>query len=118
MRRSFSVPPAKAANFGPMDFLRAFRILAIVEAASWLLLILATIMKYTMGQGDGVHVLGPVHGGLFIAYVLLALLLSRKNGWTGRTLTIVLADSVLPTGGFWVARREDLDRRKVAVPTS
>ncbi|WP_367400640.1 DUF3817 domain-containing protein [Arthrobacter sp. PsM3] len=60
--------------------------------------------------------MGPVHGALFVAYVLLTLFLWRKNGWTGRLLAIVLVDSVLPTGGFWVARRADLDARRVPVP--
>ncbi|WP_456506343.1 DUF3817 domain-containing protein [Arthrobacter sp. UYCu723] len=57
-----------------------------------------------------------MHGALFVAYVLLALFLWRKNEWTGRALAIVLVDSVLPTGGFWVARRSDLEAPKVAVP--
>lgn len=100
-----------------MDFLRVFRVLAVAEAVSWLVLILATIVKYTMGQEGGVHLMGPVHGALFVAYVVLALVLWRKNEWTGRTLSIVLVDSVLPTGGFWVARRADLDARKVAALT-
>ncbi|WP_210411246.1 DUF3817 domain-containing protein [Pseudarthrobacter sp. NIBRBAC000502771] len=99
-----------------MDFLRVFRVLAVAEAASWLLLILATIVKYGIGQAGGVQLLGPVHGALFVAYVLLALFLWRKNQWTGRVLAIVLVDSVLPTGGFWVARRTDLGARRVPVP--
>ncbi|UKA68376.1 DUF3817 domain-containing protein [Arthrobacter sp. FW306-05-C] len=92
-----------------MDFLRVFRVLALAEAVSWLLLIFATMVKYGVGQAVGVQVLGPLHGALFIAYVLLALLLWRKNEWTGRTLAIVLVDSVLPGGGLWVARRADLN---------
>lgn len=57
--------------------------------------------------------LGPVHGALFVIYILLALYLWRKNKWSGRTLAVV--DSVLPTGGFWVARRTDLKRRVIPV---
>ncbi len=100
-----------------MDFLRAFRMLAVAEAVSWLLLIPATIVKYMTGQAGGVQLLGSVHGALFVAYVLLALFLWRKNEWSNRVLAIVLVDSVLPTGGFWVARRTDLDARKVAIRT-
>ncbi|MGY4544428.1 integral membrane protein [Arthrobacter sp. UYNi723] len=99
-----------------MDFLRVFRVFAVAEAVSWLLLIPATIVKYGTGQAGGVQLLGPVHGALFVAYVLLALFLWRKNQWTGRALAVVLVDSVLPTGGFWVARRTDLDARRVPVP--
>ncbi len=104
-----SILSAQAAIFASMDFLRVFRVLALAEAVSWLLLIFATMVKYGVGQAVGVQVLGPLHGALFIAYVLLALLLWRKNEWTGRTLAIVLVDSVLPGGGLWVARRADLN---------
>ncbi|WP_456506344.1 DUF3817 domain-containing protein [Arthrobacter sp. UYCu723] len=45
-----------------MDFLRVFRVLAVAEAVSWLLLIPATIVKYTTGEAGGVQILGPVHG--------------------------------------------------------
>jgi integral membrane protein len=85
-----------------------FRWVAIAEATSWLLLIVATIVKYSAGAPVGVKILGPIHGVLFIAYVLLALSLRKPLRWNGRTLTIVLADAILPTGGFFVARRSDL----------
>ncbi|HEV7204678.1 MAG TPA: DUF3817 domain-containing protein [Jatrophihabitans sp.] len=88
---------------------RAFRVVALAEAVSWLLLIVATVVKYTAGNAIGVHVMGPIHGVLFLAYVALALFEVRtKLGWDTRTTLIVLADSVIPGGGFVVARRRDL----------
>ncbi|MEO9139421.1 MAG: DUF3817 domain-containing protein [Jatrophihabitans sp.] len=90
---------------------RAFRIVAMIEAVSWLLLIVATIVKYTTDphQQLGVQIMGPVHGTLFIAYVVLALFeVRRRLQWDGRTTLIVLIDSVIPGGGFLVARRSDL----------
>lgn len=89
---------------------RAFRAVAVAEAISWLLLIVATVVKYTADNAIGVHVMGPVHGVLFLAYVALALVEVRARlGWNTRTTVIVLADSVLPGGGFVVARRADLN---------
>ena len=87
----------------------AFRYVAIAEATSWLILIVATIVKYAAGQPIGVQIMGPIHGVLFIAYVLLALALKRRLHWSVRTLLVVLVDSIIPTGGFIVARRSDLD---------
>lgn len=88
---------------------RAFRLVAIAEAISWLLLIVATVVKYTADNAIGVHVMGPVHGVLFLAYVALVLFEVRgKLAWNGRTTLIVLADSIIPGGGFVVARRADL----------
>jgi integral membrane protein len=87
---------------------RWFRGVAVAEAISWLLLIVATIVKYAADAPLGVHVMGPIHGGLFIAYVILALETRRRLGWNARTLLVVLAESVLPGGGFLAARRTDL----------
>lgn len=87
---------------------RWFRGVAVAEAVSWLLLIAATIVKYAADAPLGVHVLGPIHGGLFIAYVLLALETKRRLDWDARTLLVVLAESIVPGGGFVAARRADL----------
>lgn len=91
-----------------MQTVRAFRVIAVAEAFSWLALIVATIVKYSADAPLGVKVLGPIHGVLFIGYVLLALQLRAKLRWSGRTFLIVLADAIIPGGGFIVARRPDL----------
>lgn len=91
-----------------MTYKIAFRWVAIAEATSWLILIVATIVKYTANAPAGVKIMGPVHGVLFIGYVLLAITLRGQLKWNGRTSLIVLIDSIIPTGGFFVARREDL----------
>ena len=87
---------------------RAFRAVAVAEAISWLLLIVATVVKYTADNAIGVHVMGPVHGVLFLAYVGLVLDVRSRLGWNARTTLVVLADAIIPGGGFAVARRADL----------
>ena len=88
---------------------RRFRITALAEAASFLALLVATYVKYAHDQEIGVQILGPVHGILFLAYVVLALLLASEAGWIHRTTALVLLGAVLPFGGFvvdrWLARR-------------
>lgn len=91
-----------------MTSIKAFRWIAVAEATSWLLLIIATIVKYAAHEPNGVHAIGPVHGVLFIGYVLLALPVRRKIGWNAQTLLIVLAESIVPFGGFFAARRPEL----------
>jgi integral membrane protein len=89
---------------------KALRIVAVVEALSWLVLIVATIVKYSTDphKALGVQIMGPIHGVLFLVYVGLALEVRRRVGWNARTTLIVLADSIIPFGGFVVARRSDL----------
>jgi len=91
-----------------MQAVRSFRAVAVAEAISWLALIVATVVKYTADQPAAVKILGPIHGVLFIAYVVLAMSVRTQLRWNARTLAIVLADAVLPGGGFVVARRADL----------
>jgi len=88
---------------------RVFRITAIAEATTFLALLVATYVKYAQDEPGGVEILGPLHGLLFVAYVLLALNLASRARWGGRTTFWVLVGAVLPFGGFavdrWLARR-------------
>ena len=88
---------------------RSFRMIALAEAASFLALLVATYVKYARDEPGGVQILGPLHGLLFVAYVLLALNLAQRLGWGRRTTLWVLVGAVLPFGGFvvdrWFARR-------------
>jgi integral membrane protein len=88
--------------------LRNFRYLAIVEATSFLLLLGASVVKRTEDEALGVEILGPIHGGLFIAYVVVALSIRQDLGWTTKTTLLVLLGAVVPFGGYvvdrWLAR--------------
>jgi integral membrane protein len=90
--------------------LRNFRYVALVEATTFLLLLAASVIKNTGGTEIGVKVLGPIHGLLFIAYVVMALNLRESAGWTGKQTVWILIGAVLPFGGYvvdwWLARRE------------
>lgn len=85
--------------------LSLLRRLAVIEAVSYLLLLVATAVKYTSGNELGVKVLGPIHGMLFLAYAALIVIERSDHGWTiGQVLLMLIAGS-LPFGGFWVDRR-------------
>ncbi|MBA3264132.1 MAG: DUF3817 domain-containing protein [Thermoleophilaceae bacterium] len=88
---------------------RSFRITALAEATSFLALLVATYVKYGHDQPIGVQILGPIHGLLFVGYVLLAVNLAPRAGWSLRTTAMVLVGAVLPFGGYvvdrWLARR-------------
>ncbi len=89
---------------------RNFRLVALAEATSFLALLVATYVKYDQDQAIGVQILGPIHGLLFVAYVLLALGLGQRAAWRARTRALVLLGAVLPFGGYvvdrWLARGE------------
>jgi integral membrane protein len=100
----------------PGGVTRIFRITAVLEATSFLLLLVATYVKYGHDEPVGVEILGPIHGALFLAYVAIALFLASREEWPGRTTLLVLAGAVVPFGGYAVDRW--LKRQTVAASTS
>ncbi len=83
---------------------RNFRTVALLEATSFLLLLVASYFKNFQDQATGVTILGPIHGVLFLAYVALALGLREEQGWSARTTVLILAGAILPFGGYFVDR--------------
>jgi integral membrane protein len=92
---------------------KAMRYIALVEATSFLALLIASYVKRTGGGELGVQILGPIHGALFILYVIVALNLRTDLEWPAKTTVWILIGAVVPFGGYvvdwWLlreARRE------------
>jgi integral membrane protein len=84
---------------------RVFRALAIAEACSWVGLLIGMLVKYVVVQNEiGVQIFGPIHGGLFIAYVVAAVAAARPLGWDRRTLLLALGASIPPLFTLWFER--------------
>lgn len=91
--------------------LAAFRASALVEAATWMGLLIGMAFKYVLADNEiGVKVFGPIHGAAFIAYVLATCLAASTFGWPRRILTIGLIASIPPAATWpferFVMRRE------------
>lgn len=91
--------------FSDRGLISTFRWVAIAEATSFVLLLIAMIFKYGFDQEIGVQVLGPIHGMLFLAYVALAFLVWPKVKWSVSQLIIALLLSVIPLGTLYVERK-------------
>tara|TARA_B100000530_G_C15907235_1_gene467861 strand:- start:658 stop:939 length:282 start_codon:yes stop_codon:yes gene_type:complete len=79
-----------------------FRIIAILEGISYVLLLIATPIKYLLDNEQYVKALGMPHGVLFILYIVLAFFIQRKMKWDNKKLIIVMLASVVPFGTFYV----------------
>ncbi|HET7721744.1 MAG TPA: DUF3817 domain-containing protein [Acidimicrobiales bacterium] len=96
-----------------------FRIVALLEAVSFLALLGATIFHRVLDGSDaGVNVLGPIHGMLFLAYVLLALLIRDEQGWSVGQTILVLVLSALPFGAVYVHNKMVRDLAPATTPAS
>ena len=85
--------------------MRALRVVSITEAASFLLLLLVAMpLKYLSDTPQGVSVVGPIHGVLFMAYVGLVFVTRDQLGWTLKRTVLALVAAVLPVAPFLVER--------------
>lgn len=85
--------------------LTTFRWVAIAEAVTFLGLLVATVVKYSLDNESGVELLGPIHGTLWLAYVVLVLVVRPEAKWGVMMTAAVLLASLVPFGGFVVERR-------------
>ena len=84
---------------------RLFLPVSLAEGISFLvLLLIAMPLKYAANLPQAVMVVGMIHGLLFIAYVLLALMVRGELGWGVKRLLWVLVMSVLPAGAFFAEK--------------
>ncbi len=96
-------PDAQRPYSPPMT--SKFRLVALAEAVSYLALLAAVVLKRVLDGPDLVGVLGPIHGILFLVYVLLTLLVRDEQGWTAVQTIVVLVASAIPFGAFVVNSR-------------
>jgi integral membrane protein len=85
---------------------RLFRAAAIAEACSWAGLLIGMFFKYVVvGNEIGVQVFGPIHGALFVLYVLVTLVAARRLAWDPKTTVLALISSIPPLMTIWFERR-------------
>ena len=73
-------------------------------------MLIGMFFKYVTDSGElGVQIFGPIHGVIFVAYVLVCLAVFRTLGWSATVLLVALASSIPPfaTAIFemWADRR-------------
>jgi len=83
---------------------RWFRAVALIEAVSYLVLLVAVVAKYGFDAPAGVRIMGPVHGCIFLGYAALAFAVRDQLRWTAQHTAFVLAAAVIPLGGYLVER--------------
>jgi integral membrane protein len=77
----------------------AFRAVAVAEALSWTGLLIGMVFKYlVVGDDIGVKIFGPIHGGLFLLYLAVTMVVRRQFRWSTATTVVALVASVPPLG--------------------
>ena len=83
------------------------RIIAFLEGLSLILLgFVAVPLKYMPGNPIGSEVLGPIHGALFLLFIINTISVAIEYDWgfSNRTTWMVLISSFIPFGTFYMDR--------------
>ena len=94
-----------AALTDPRTVARAFRVVAVAEAVTWVLLLAGMFVKWVLATSElGVQLAGPVHGAVFLVYVAVTLLAWRVLRWSLATTFLALLASLPPLCTVWFER--------------
>jgi integral membrane protein len=86
--------------------LTRYRVIAYVVGVILVVLVLLGVpLKYLADQPTVVSIVGPLHGFLYLVYLVAVFDLGRRARWPiGRMLLVMLAGTI-PFLTFWVERR-------------
>lgn len=91
-----------------------FRLVALLEAVSWVGLLVGMYFKYLASSPTeiGVKVFGMAHGLIFIGFVVAALLAGITFKWSFGTWLLALIASIVPLGSviflIWADRTDKM----------
>ncbi|HYJ12451.1 MAG TPA: DUF3817 domain-containing protein [Thermomicrobiales bacterium] len=88
-----------------MNSLRLLMIVTFAEAISWLGLLAGMVAKYGFDNETGVSVMGPIHGFLFMLFVVLLLITQFQERWPISKTIVAFLESIPPFLGFWLGWR-------------
>lgn len=103
MRSRLSQRKAGVVNKRPITI---FRMVGHAEAVSFILLLgIAMPLKYLADMPLAVRIVGSIHGGLFILYILAAFNAGRAAQWGAAQFAEAIVASLLPFGPFVIDRK-------------
>ncbi|WP_405167911.1 DUF3817 domain-containing protein [Nocardia sp. NBC_01499] len=76
---------------------KRFRFIAVLEAISWVFLIVGMVFKRLPEPVLWpVKVFGMTHGIIFVLFVIAAIMAARELGWSAKTTVLALLSSIPP----------------------
>lgn len=86
--------------------LRSLSVAGLLEGLSLVVLLFVAVpAKYLFDTPGMVKVIGPIHGGMFLLYLVIAAIAVIEYKWKIKTILLLLAASVIPFGCFYVEYR-------------
>jgi integral membrane protein len=97
--------PAQAVgDAGVKGALARFRVMAYVVGVGLLALCVGIVLNRVFDQGTFSAIIGPVHGFLYIVYLVAIVDLALKARWSLKGTILVMLSGVVPIGSFFAER--------------
>lgn len=81
--------------------LKFLQVMAVLEAVSWIFLLVAMFFKYSLGNEMFMRPTGNIHGIFFIFYFVFLLFVSAKMKWTVKEIILSIIAAFLPLATIW-----------------
>lgn len=98
-------PRKPASDDSTPTRLLAFRILAWVTGTVLLVLTAGMVLKYGFGDSTVVATVGPIHGFLYMGYIVATLLLAERLRWKPVKAVLILLAGTVPVASFVAERK-------------
>ena len=81
--------------------LRRMRAVSLLEGSTLLLLLLVAVpLKHLAGVSAATHIMGPIHGLAFLAYLGMLIQTVSGGGWSRSETTRLVVAALIPFGAF------------------
>ena len=94
-----------AVDPGLRGALLRYRVMAYAVGVGLVVLVFVGIPLQIAGHPEVVNVVGPIHGFLYIVYLVSTADLTRRGRWPISSLVWVILAGLIPFAAFVVARR-------------
>ncbi|ETK33682.1 DUF3817 domain-containing protein [Microbispora corallina] len=99
--------------------LKFYRVMAYIVGVMLLVLCAGMVVKYGFGEDAMVAIVGPIHGFLYMVYLVAALNLGLKARWNILYLILVLLAGTIPFLSFVLERNVTGQvRRRIAAASA
>jgi integral membrane protein len=81
-----------------------FRVMAYLVGCFLLLLTAGVVLRYGFGEPELSRTVSPIHGFLFMIYLVTVFDLGRRAGWPIRRMVLVMLAGTVPFLSFYAER--------------
>ncbi|HEX4817493.1 MAG TPA: DUF3817 domain-containing protein [Nonomuraea sp.] len=98
--------------------LKPFRVLAYVVGVMLLILCAAMVLRYGFGNPALSKIIAPIHGGLYMIYLVTVMNLGMKTRWSWPYMLGVMLGGTVPFLSFVVERRVTQRVQQASAPAA